>query len=248
PRDLTEIRLLPSEGAELGPNSPIKIHHIAWWDKALRKIWDDEWKDYQSLKEVCRLIIIHSSPIIQSYWLSIDTSCNILEGAQIKILDLSNQHISDIQPLASLNDLEELYISGTSISNLGPLKRLKKLKVLTFSNTKVKDISSLGSLTSLEELDFSRTDISDIKSLALLKNLKILNFSNSKVFDISVISSLTELQELSLGGKGSISDISVLASLSKLKKLYFANTTLSDISPIASLPQLEILNLSDTHV
>ncbi|MFX1478500.1 MAG: tetratricopeptide repeat protein [Promethearchaeota archaeon] len=248
PHDLTEIRLLPSEGVQLGQNSPVKVHHIAWWDKALREMWDDEWKDLSSLKEVCRLIILHSSPIIQSYWLSIDKSCDILEGAQIKILDLSNQDISDITPLSSLHSLKKLYLSGTSITSLESLHELNRLKVLTFYNTKVTDINPLDSLTNLEELNFKQTDISDIKPLLSLKKLKKLDFSNTKVFDISPISSLTALQEISLGGKFKLSDLSVLASLLNLKKLDLADAIVTDLSWIASLSQIEFLDLSNTQV
>ncbi|MFX1478260.1 MAG: leucine-rich repeat domain-containing protein [Promethearchaeota archaeon] len=245
PMDLTEIRLLPSEGVEIGPNLPIKSHHVAWWEYALEEIWEDEWKDYDSLKQLCKLIILHSSAII-NYWIPIDESCKLLEGcAQIEKLYLRN--ISDIGPLASLKNLRELSLSFTQVSDISPLASLTILKELSLWNTQVSDISPLTSITNLQDLNLSETQVSDINPLSSLIHLKVLSLWGTLVSDLNPLTSLTNLQDLDLRGT-KVSVINPLAALTSLEKLTLSDTQVSDITPLASLKNLEKLNLLYTQV
>ena len=45
--------------------------------------------------------------------------------------------MSDLSPLAKLNNLDFLYLHGTEISDLSPLAELKNLKRLLLSRTEV---------------------------------------------------------------------------------------------------------------
>lgn len=248
PRDLTDIRLLPSEGVELGPNVPIVTHHVGWWRYSLKDMWENEWESLLRLKKLCELIILHSSPIIDGIWTSIEDSCKILEScSQIEVLYLDRIEISDISSLTSLTNLQELYLSNTQISDIRPLSSLTNLRHLSLSKTFIYNIHPLVSLTSLQYLDISQTQVSDISPLASLTNLHYLNLNLTEVSDISHLASLTNLRDLKLMGT-KLSDISPLESLNELQELVLTDTKISDINILASLNNLQALSLARTFL
>lgn len=88
-----------------------------------------------------------------------------------------------IEPLAELNTLQELNLSGTQVSNLTPLAGLGYLRGLELRDTQVSDLAPLAKLENLERLGLSGTQVSDLTPLAELKNLQLLDLTYT---DISV--------------------------------------------------------------
>jgi Leucine-rich repeat (LRR) protein len=68
----------------------------------------------------------------------------------VKILDVSNNLISDIENLWSLEHLEELYLANNQIGYIDTLSNLTNLKILDLSGNQIDDISPLLSLEQLE--------------------------------------------------------------------------------------------------
>lgn len=250
PRDLTEIRLLPSAGVEIGSSTPIRAHHVAWWYNALSEIWKEDWKDFKPLIHVCTLIILHSSPIIELWSLRFFGLNDIENCIQIEVLEAAGgrERISDISPLRSLINLRELNLdSNHNLSNINPIATLTKLQILNISNTKVSDITPLADLTILQELYMWNTNVTNLKPIETLTKLQKLVLWENQTSDISPLASLTDLWFLSLDSKN-LSDISSLSSLTNLKYLLLPNTNISDISPLAPLTNLKRLFLSRTNI
>ncbi len=166
---------------------------------------------------------------------------------QLEELWLDNTGVSDVLPLAGLTQLEELWLANTSVSDVSPLASLTQLEVLYLHGTGVSDVSPLASLTQLEVLYLWGTGVLDVSPLAGLTQLEELSLDNTGVLDVSPLASLTQLEELWLGGIG-VLDVSPLASLTQLEKLYLHGTGVLDVSPLASLTQLEELSLDNTGV
>jgi internalin A len=61
-------------------------------------------------------------------------------------LNLSNQNISDLTPLTSLNHLTQLNLYGNQIQDLTPLANLKNLNRLILGNNQISDLKPLSSL------------------------------------------------------------------------------------------------------
>ena len=95
------------------------------------------------------------------------------------------QLISDISPLAGLNNLIWLELHNNSISDLSPLKGLNNPLWLELSDNSISDISPLAGLTSLIILGLSGNSISDISPVAGLINLIELSLENNSISDIS---------------------------------------------------------------
>ncbi|OFX23896.1 MAG: hypothetical protein A2033_15785 [Bacteroidetes bacterium GWA2_31_9] len=89
---------------------------------------------------------------------------NDLDGVQFcihaRIIDLSNNRISDITPLIGLAYLEELNLSDNQVGNIDALSNLTNLKRVILSNNCFEDISPLFELNKLEYADLSENKIS----------------------------------------------------------------------------------------
>lgn len=83
-------------------------------------------------------------------------SCGLesLDGVEycihIKILDVTNNALSDLSNLWNLEHLEELYLANNQIGYIDDLSNLLKLRVLDISGNQVDDISPIFELEHLE--------------------------------------------------------------------------------------------------
>ena len=156
--------------------------------------------------------------------------------------------ISNLAPLASLTNLEELDLASTGVSDVSALAHLTNLEWLHLGGHFVSDVSALAGLTNLKWLDLGGPFVSDVSSLASLTNLEWLDLGGTLVSDVSSLASLTNLETLSLHSTTDVSDVSALASLTNLERLFLQHTDVSDVSALASLTNLEWLGLGWTGV
>ena len=116
------------------------------------------------------------------------------------ILNLRDNNISDISPLANLTNLEVLLLEGNKISDISPLSGLTNLKTLDLGDNAISDLSPLANLTNLKTLRLRNNVISDIASLVGLTNLAYLWLDGNAISNISAVAELTNLTELYLAG------------------------------------------------
>ncbi|MET1109519.1 leucine-rich repeat domain-containing protein, partial [Enterococcus faecium] len=84
--------------------------------------------------------------------------------------------ISDLSKLASLSNLEYLYISSADVEDISALSHLTNLRVLNIKNTKVHDISAISGLTKLVDLRLRENHIRDFTPLKdIMGNLTSFN-------------------------------------------------------------------------
>lgn len=163
--------------------------------------------------------------------------------SKLKYLSLSTSGIEvDIQPIAALTSLEELYIDGTRANHNGCefVSEMKNLKVLEISV--VSDLSGVENLTNLETLRvYAVKNISPIAGCKKLKNLHLE--TDVEVSELNALSGLTELTDLELSGPN-ISDLSGLSTLTNLKKLAIGSENLTDLSGLSTLSNLTTLHIS----
>ena len=146
---------------------------------------------------------------------------------------INSNSVSDLSPLAELNNLTELYLFINNISDISPLAGLNNLTTLDLGFNSISDVSSLAELNNLTTLSLSNNSISDISPLAGLNNLTLLYLSSNNISDISPLAGLNNLTTLRLNNN-SISDISPLAGLNNLTTLRLNNNSISDISPLVA--------------
>ena len=164
-------------------------------------------------------------------------------ATNLEDLDISDNEISDLSPIAGLTDLVLIAMSRNhDISDFSPLKNLKNLEWITFVETQVSDISVFRELTNLRYIHARNHNISDLSPLTNLTKLEYLNLSGGNISDLTPLTKLTNLTELYLADE-KISDISPIAGLTGLLRLGLARNKISDISPLTRLTNLERLDL-----
>lgn len=158
-----------------------------------------------------------------------------LEGLQhainLKALFVGYNHISDIQVVESLRQLELLWINTNPIEDLSPLANLSQLRELHVQGLDQSDLTVLTQLNNLSTLIVGFYPHIDLKSISTLPNLFELVMTATEVSDISELSSLKCLRYLSAVGT-LIQDLSPLVGMTNLLQLDLRDNLITDLSPL----------------
>lgn len=161
-------------------------------------------------------------------------------------VDLGGNRISDLTPLAGLDQLRHLDLNrNRDIVDLSALSGLTRLQSLNlYYNSELEDISVIAGLTELRTLDLGITRVEDLSVLADLTQLRDLRLMSVPVSDLSVVAGLENLEVVQAEGAG-VEDVSPLAGLGKLRVLNLGHNSIIDASALAGLvDQLESLRLT----
>ncbi len=126
---------------------------------------------------------------------------------QVRELNLDENNINEISPLANLKNLEVLKIGQTTngmsnrISDLTPLESLTNLRILEITNCQISDISPLQNLTNLKELNLSNNYITDITPLENLTDLTYLMLHHNDIENFDVFRNHVNLKGISFNSK-----------------------------------------------
>ena len=141
-------------------------------------------------------------------------------------------------------NIEVLGIGYTSIDDITPVYKFKKLKQLYVSRTGIKDYSFIKNIPTLEGIDFSENDIQDISFLKDYPNLKLVSAAGNNIENIDVLKNLTNLESLNLDNN-KIKDISALQNLNHLRAVSLENNNITKLDALNSKNELERLFLSN---
>lgn len=193
------------------------------------------------------------------------------KAPNVKKLELSGEHISDISGILNLQNLEDLNIekSLSSVKDWSPLgkltpliklkigmgngkefpyiKNLLNLEELHYSYPQLKDISILRDLTNLKKLSLEKSGIENINPIANLASLNTLGLSDNNIKIIPNLEKLVKLHSLNISNSP-IQNLEVLNELENLKVLNARNCDLSDITSIAKISSLEELDLWGNNI
>ncbi|EAF4531478.1 hypothetical protein CYG98_14220 [Listeria monocytogenes serotype 1/2a] len=116
-------------------------------------------------------------------------------------LTFNYNEISDLSPVKDLKKLYNLQLGGCGISDISSLSNLKTLTHLYLSDNNISDISPLVNLTGLVSLALQNNEISDISSLSKLVRIDLLNLSNNQISDVSPLGKLKQLLNVSIANQ-----------------------------------------------
>jgi len=146
--------------------------------------------------------------------------------------------------LELMPNIEVLGIGYTSIDDITPVYKFKKLKQLYVSRTGIKDYSFIKNIPTLEGIDFSENDIQDISFLKDYPNLKLVSAAGNNIENIDVLKNLTNLESLNLDNN-KIKDISALKDLNHLRAVSLENNNITKLDALSNKNELERLFLSN---
>ena len=195
---------------------------------------------YGDLEQVERLALVGNEvledPSSYSYYM------NDMTG------DTSRGDVSDLSLLASMPNLEEVWLCRQQITDLSPLEGLP-LTTLVLCDNYIEDLSPLSSLTGLTTLWLGGNTPSDLTPLAGLTMLRNLNLDGAGSDQLTPLNSLAPLAglpliRLSLGGRSvSDGDWSVLAQLPLLEEVSLWAPPEEAVAALVERVQLPILNV-----
>ena len=100
------------------------------------------------------------------------------ELLKVKTLDLYDNQIVDVPPLAALVNLKELHLAVNQIVDVTPLATLVHLTDLRLDSNQIADVGPLAELVNLTELNLRENQIVDTSPLrSLPKSTKITGVS-----------------------------------------------------------------------
>ncbi|WP_310551329.1 leucine-rich repeat domain-containing protein [Paenibacillus glufosinatiresistens] len=197
------------------------------------------------------------------------TGMEIFEGTGIRYLNLSENSIKDLSPIAGITSLKRLIayrneitdlspvenltslneadFSSNQISELLPLANLNQLQTLSLNVNQISDLTPLRGLISLESLYLSHNGLVDISSLAELKQLNTLELTGNNISELTPLGQMTAMRQLFIGGNR-IQQIGPLASMTSLVNLHCSQNQIEDISPLVHLTNLSILNMQGNQI
>jgi hypothetical protein len=152
----------------------------------------------------------------------------------LALLDLENNRVRDLAPLAGRPRLQSLNLAGNLVTDLAPLAQVPALQYLELSRNRVRDLAPLAGLTNLSALYLSSNLVSDLRPLLGLRRLSSLYLDGNQLRSIQGLGQLRGLFSLSLRDNA-ISDLAPLQGLASLHQLFLENNRLQDLGALLAM-------------
>ncbi|CAL6009293.1 leucine-rich_repeat domain-containing protein [Hexamita inflata] len=183
------------------------------------------------------------------------------ENVENKKLRISRSNISDLK-FVELLEVEELVLYGcpnvtfettpnnivnldimdSGLSNISGIKQMKQLKVLSLCANNIQDAHELQYLNNLQKLSLMQNYVNNVHPLRKLVQLTALYIGGCLLTDISPLRYLTNIQKMSLA-ENAIIDISALKYLKKLQVLHIQGNKIISIRALEHITCLEYVNI-----
>jgi len=196
------------------------------------------------------LSIIASIPNLQRLTLddcSLSTVSGLETAQSLTYLNLANNTIRNLEPLAYLMKLQEIDLQHNALTSLTSLSGLTELKALNVSYNSLTSVTPIATCTKLTRLDATNNAIASLSGIDNLPALGYLSVNHNDLTDLSVVSGLTTLKELHIANN-EITDISSLSMLDNLEVLDFANNAVSKLPAFSAEGSLRIIDGSHNEV
>lgn len=187
-------------------------------------------------------------PFHLEYWVK-DTKLEHLRSIAKNVAGLSLRgaysNVSNLSELAGWDNLRELSVEGTAVTDLSPLSGLP-LEALDVRKTPITSLEPIGKMTSLRNLRVGHYQ-GDPSPIADLVNVEVLDIAFTKVTDLGVIARLSKLRNLDLWGTAVV-DLEPLVGkpLDTLGLNYMPGKPV--LTPLGEIPTLGWLSLTGTAV
>jgi internalin A len=161
----------------------------------------------------------------------------------LQFIDLIQNEIADISPLADLVNLTELDLNENQVQSIAPLSRLTALRELELTQNAVVDLRPLAGLVNLERLGLTDNAIQDLEPLRQLSNVRMLSVDGNAIHHIEPLTGLTNLGELWLS-RNPVTNLSPIAWIPSLYSLTLADVPSADLSTLTSS---SLINIDLSH-
>lgn len=194
-------------------------------------------------KRLPECVVIFRTRELRAWWRGLNSEWK-------KVFRETTQIYSDpLSPgeLHQISTLEKIDITNVlQLRNLSPLTTLSWLKEVRFSGTRITQIGALKKIKSLELIECADNPINDLSAIMKLPKLKYLDISNIPIKNFEQIQHMKKLETLICPGT-QIKNLKYLDTMGGLKQLEIYNTKVKNISPLENL-NLELLKCYNTNI
>jgi len=169
----------------------------------------------------------------------------VINLAGLQYLELDDDQITNISPVANLSALIRLAVDNNSISTCPSPVSLPNLGELDMNGNPIQDLAFISEVPSVQVLGMSDTRIQDISPLVFLgTNLLALGLNDDNLTNPDLLVNFTSLFDLYLNGTP-ICDVNFLKGKTKLTNLALnSDTNLVDLSGLTNAPNINNLDIS----
>ena len=234
-------------------NEETKIEEINFEDNNLKQYMIENY-------DIDKDGIITNNDMLQLTSISISAynikSLKGLESAKnLQTMYIYNYTGKDISQIFELENLTDLYISGTEfdLTGIGKLENLNTLNVYyqyNYSTNNEVDFSPLSELSNsnLEQLCVQAPYASTTLDIKLLNCINIDSLTLSlPLTNLEELNKFNNLTRLNITDSN-IDDISFISNLKQLENLVLSSNKIRDISPLKSLEKLYYINLTKNPI
>ena len=161
-----------------------------------------------------------------------------IEGLQhcreLRELNLSENEIEDVSPLAGLKYLQSLDLAKNKISSIEPLRDHKMLQFIELSHNQVSDLSPLENHETVVNLYLENNKVSDISVVATLPRLVSLYLDDNPVRDVSPLAKLKWLERVGLN-RCQVEDVAPLTASIYWKYIFLEDNKIADLAPLVEM-------------
>ena len=162
-------------------------------------------------------------------------------------LTLDGCNISTVAGIETAQNLLYLNLANNTVRNLEPIAYLMKLQEIDLRHNARTSLTALGGLTELQKLNVSYNSLTSVAPLATCTKLTRIEANNNSLISISGVENLPALTYLAVN-HNDLTDISTVATRSLLTELHIANNEITDITSLSALNKLEVLDFSNNTV
>ncbi len=159
----------------------------------------------------------------------------------LQSLWLSSETLTTLPDLSALIQLEDLYISA-DLQSLDSIANNAKLLSLEIRSRSLTLLPNNANWPLLESLDLRSSNMESLEGIHNFPKLTHLDITDNELDSLVGLGSLSELTSL-YAGQNNITNIQPVSLLSNLKKLSVSFNPIDDVSPLENLASLEVLNI-----
>lgn len=112
----------------------------------------------------------------------------------LRLLDLTDNSISNIDSLLGNTELEELYLGHNAMESLPSLRGFTKLKIVDLSYNALTNVTAISGCPTIERLNLANNRLTSVSAVGALVDLVYFNASNNKIDEVSALEGCTKLE------------------------------------------------------
>ncbi|MCC6511521.1 MAG: leucine-rich repeat domain-containing protein [Pirellulaceae bacterium] len=156
----------------------------------------------------------------------------------VQEIDLENNEITDLTPMAGLKLVQSLTLTKNKIESIAPLAELERLQYLELSGNAVSDLTPLTKMTNMRSLYLSNNKIAKIEVVKGLKKVWSLYLDGNPVEDLTPVGELKWLDRLDVRGCN-VEKLDFLKPLTELKYVMLAENKITDLAVLVEMAKAD---------